>query len=535
MEVYYQFILQNAHFALNIIAALIFFAIAWLYFDSWTSRKGLKASLKWVGFFIISLSFVLNSIYIEQTILINPLLSRDTITLLVGILKVVGYGILTVALLSDHLQERPKIEANPLFSLGFLPMAFQVPVVSYLLFIGALLAIVNAFLYLRRATIGLENHLKIVSAASFFLSGYEVVSLGRLFQTSDIITISQFTSSFGGIWLIANFLLFISTVLFAKWIFGYLVKRIQTQLFMFVTAGIITIFLITTVSFTFLLFRNIQNTQLKHLMSDVGLLQYAFESKRQETLAIARLVAANQELAQAILNKDRGTLREITTSTLLTTKNSSLLVVDENSTVLMRAEDPERFGGSLTSEVIVQRALQNELSSTVATHENVLAPIVSIRSAAPVIVNGEIVGAVIAGIAIDNAFVDGIKNSTELDTAVYASNIRSATTFLAPDGRSRWIGVKEESTKIQDVVLKKGQVYSGELSVLNIPYLVTFAPLRDSDNNVVGMLFVGKKHTEILQTVGKTIELTFLLSTILLILSIFPAYIIARNITKQIS
>jgi methyl-accepting chemotaxis protein len=249
---------------------------------------------------------------------------------------------------------------------------------------------------------------------------------------------------------------------------------------------------------------------------------------------MAQLVAANQDVEQAILSRDRGLLREVTSSALSTSKNSNLIVVDENSVVLMRAEDPERIGGSLTSEVIVKRALQNQLSSTVSINENALAPIVSIRSAAPVISEGKVIGAVITGIAIDNAFVDGIKASTKLDTAVYANNIRSATTYLAFDGRSRWIGVTEEDKNVQETVLKQGKLYSGEMSVLNVPYLVTFAPLRDSDQNTIGMLFVGKKHTETLQTVGKTIELTFLISTILLILSIFPAFMIAKSITKQI-
>lgn len=535
MELHSQFLLQNAHFALNIISSLSFFAISWLYFDAWFVRRGLKASLKWVGFFFVSISFLTHSIYIEQTILVNPLLGADTIELLNTLLRTIGYAIIVMSLVTDHIQKRPKSKYVIFPAVPIVAIFLSVHPVTMLHFLNAILITVIAFLYLRRATIGLESHLKLVTSAFYLLAGFEVFSLGLLFGTSSNIALGQFTSAFGPAWIMVHLFQLVSVVIFARWVFGYLVKRIQTQLFMFVTTGIIAIFLITTIAFTFLLLRNIEQLQLEHLTSDVGALRYALQSKRQETLADAQLIAGNQDIALTLLDEDRGALRDISTTILLAKKESNLIIIDENSIVRMRAEDPDRFGDSLSSELIVKRALQKEASTTVAMHENVLAPIVSIRSAAPIVVEDQIIGVVIVGSVIDNAFVDGVKDATGLDTAIYAGNIRSATTYLAPDGKSRWIGVRESNSKVTEAVLKKRQVYSGALTILNTPYLASFAPLEDGDHNSIGMLFVGKKYTEILQTAGKSIELTFLVSTVLLIFSIFPAYFIARNITKQLS
>jgi len=59
-------------------------------------------------------------------------------------------------------------------------------------------------------------------------------------------------------------------------------------------------------------------------------------------------------------------------------------------------------------------------------------------------------------------------------------------------------------------------------------------PLKDVDNNPVGMLFVGKPQVGVLQAAGRSIEMTFLVAVILLVLSIIPAYFISKYLTNQI-
>src|SRR6202042_1550651 len=128
----------------------------------------------------------------------------------------------------------------------------------------------------------------------------------------------------------------------------------------------------------------------------------------------------------------------------------------------------------------------------------------------------------------------GIKHSTGLDSSIYAGNTVSATTFLAPDGISRWVGVKETSPAIKRTVLTRGQTYKGSVSVLNRQYLGVYLPLKNIDNSVIGMLFIGQTSLSILQTADHSIELTFVVTALLMVLSIVPAYLMARYISKQL-
>ena len=118
---------------------------------------------------------------------------------------------------------------------------------------------------------------------------------------------------------------------------------------------------------------------------------------------------------------------------------------------------------------------------------------------------------------------------------MYASNVRSATTFVASDGKSRLIGNREESPVIKSTVLGDGKPYTGAISILNVPFFAVYLPLKDSDGVTVGMLSVGSLQVGVLQAAGRSIELTFLVTVILLLLSILPAYYVSRYIAYQLS
>ena len=48
-----QFFLENGHFALNILAALVTFGVAWLYSDAYTINKKKHLLLKISGFLLL--------------------------------------------------------------------------------------------------------------------------------------------------------------------------------------------------------------------------------------------------------------------------------------------------------------------------------------------------------------------------------------------------------------------------------------------------------------------------------------------------
>jgi hypothetical protein len=67
-----------------------------------------------------------------------------------------------------------------------------------------ILAAIVAFLYLRRATIGLEAHLKPVALAFYVVSISEFVGLNTLFRQSNNVRIYEAVAPFGWIWILMH-------------------------------------------------------------------------------------------------------------------------------------------------------------------------------------------------------------------------------------------------------------------------------------------------------------------------------------------
>ena len=82
-----QFLLENLHFAINLFASLVFFAVSWLYLDAWMETKEHKELFKIIGFALFSLAFLVHATYIEQSVLTNAVFNSSLIEAAANIVK----------------------------------------------------------------------------------------------------------------------------------------------------------------------------------------------------------------------------------------------------------------------------------------------------------------------------------------------------------------------------------------------------------------------------------------------------------------
>jgi hypothetical protein len=157
-----------------------------------------------------------------------------------------------------------------------------------------------------------------------------------------------------------------------------------------------------------------------------------------------------------------------------------------------------------------------------------------VRAAVPIKSGDKVIGATVVALLLDNNFLDGVKKLTGLEMGVYGGEVLSATTISDLKGVTRPIGTKETNESVLNKVLIKGEDFSGVVSLLNTSYFAVYHPLKDIDNEEVGMLLAGRPSSSIFETAGKSIELTFMVTVILMILSVFPSYFVARYIFNQL-
>lgn len=519
---WYQFLWENFHFAVNLFTSLAFFSIFWLYFDAWVERKTFKEGLKILGFLLLSLSFLAHAVLIESSSLSVSVLGSGFGEQISLILKNIGYFLLLIGLITDPLIPKPKLTMIAVTNLA----------IPYLL--APVMAVMTAWFYLRRATIGLENHTKQVSGAFFCFAIYELLSLSNLFTSNSNVDIFRLVAPFGSIWIVTHVILVIGSIILIKWTFSYLLKRINTQLFIIFTTTTLTVFLLTAISFTFLLLKNLSDETLARLQTDVAVLSFALDSKKSEAEAAATILAQNPQMIEAVNLKDRKTLALGTQDLLLSQKLWSVVIVDDMGQVLARGEERDRVGDSMSGNSLIKRALIGEKGSSLFAQEGAIAPTMLIQAVVPIKLAEKVVGASVVAMTLDNNFLDGVKKVTGLEIGIYGGEVLSATTISDLAGKTRPIGIKESNTNIKNMVLIRGEGYSGLTTLLNSSYFAVYHPLRDINNEIVGMLLAGRPSSSIFISAGKSIELTFLITVVMMVLSIFPSYLISKYIYNQL-
>ena len=102
-----QFFGQNLHFVLSLLMALAAFAVFWLIFDAWYERREVKELLKWLGFLLLAVGFLLYAAVINQSSF-GKLAWNSHLSVISSLVRLAGYVAIVVGLALDPLQAKPK-------------------------------------------------------------------------------------------------------------------------------------------------------------------------------------------------------------------------------------------------------------------------------------------------------------------------------------------------------------------------------------------------------------------------------------------
>ena len=512
---------NTALFALNIIAAFVFFSTGILYFDSAQISKNKRTPLlRCVGFFCLAAVSALASISIES----------PALALIAQIVKISGLGLILFSLTEEPILSAPG-KKHAAVALP-IPALFQ----SLVPLSGVLMAL-TALTYFRKVEEGLEKQLKPAGVAFLLLSVSELLRMAFFWSDTTSVYWSRFLAKFGPLWNIQHLFEFLGVVVLGAWVWGYIRFRVKLQVFV-MTIGMSLVFLLTTtVFFTFMLLRNLENDALQHLKTDVKVLDYAVESLKERTAAQAKTVAQDSGVQTAFNKKDKKGLATLAAGYLSSQRASTLVIASTIGEVMVRAEDTSRTNDNVSTDPIIAAALKGQEAATIEYVPGIAVSEITVKAAVPMLGSGKaagkVIGVVETGFVVDSTFVDGVKSVTGLDAAVFGKDKRVATTFLAPDGKSRFVGTIETNTNVVQNVLEKGEVYIGAATVLNQPFYTAYAPLKAYDGSIAGMLFVGKLQTSLIDTAKRSIDLTFLGSAALIMLSVIPAFFFARFLQEH--
>jgi len=147
--------------------------------------------------------------------------------------------------------------------------------------------------------------------------------------------------------------------------------------------------------------------------------------------------------------------------------------------------------------------------------------------------NQTAVGTLLVGLNLaDQDTVDYMKNTAALEATIFAGNTRIATTIIKNDAAQ--VGTILDPA-IAETVLGQKLPYTGKAEILGDPYLVTYAPIINSHDEVVGALFVGKSIVSIYTILNQIVLYITILGLILLLFFyVFSNRWLRINITNPI-
>jgi len=383
--------------------------------------------------------------------------------------------------------------------------------------------------------LGLERHLKRIAFGFYFLALSELFSLNSLFENTKNIFVFELVSPFKLFWFLAHFFLLLSVLFFLPWVFYYLFKRISTQLFIIFETVMVVIFLLVTVVFSSFLLKNIEEDKKDQLLSSAKVVSFALEGKKKAIFSEAVVLSNDEVLKEAFRKKDKKELKKLATDYLLAYKKNSVLLVSTNGQVLARGENPEQVGESISEDSLFKKALGGAEAVDLVEKTNLFVPVISLKVASLIKNNEEKLGVILVEENLDNAFIDGLKKSTGFEASIFSEEKLSSTTIRLPDDKNRAVGIILNEKPIVKKVLTKKQAVVSTISFLNTSYLASFLPIINVEDQPIGILSVAQKETEVLRSAIFAIQKTFLSTVLLLFISVFPVYWIAKYLESQMS
>lgn len=311
------------------------------------------------------------------------------------------------------------------------------------------------------------------------------------------------------------------------------VKSIQSQLILYFTIAILVPAGITCVVGMMLIQNQIITRAETKTLSDLNSAREIYRNKISHIESITRLTAVRSLIVGALVDGDRAFLQNDLSKTLRRERLDVLTIVNKDGNVICRGRNQDVFGDNLLGDRFVARAIKtrqlvagtdivsrNQLLNESAElagqafMEFTVTPKtrlkedkqetsgMMLKAAVPIFDDkGDFLGVLLGGVLLNRNYeiVDKIKEvvhekeiykGQEIGTAtIFQNDLRVSTNVRNADGtRAIATLVSEE---VYDAVLKEGRRFVGEAFVVNAWYIAAYKPIRDIDQNIIGILYVG--------------------------------------------
>ncbi len=483
--------------------ALVFVMVAWLAFDAYSIRKDFLTASRGIGFLFLAFSQVMNVFSFEA----------ETYQYIGFSLYLFGLVLVVWNLFLEKPVERPSLSNYAILVLP--PIA---TLAFYINFWVIILHFLIAFLSYKQYK---KEDKKTLYPFILAFSLLTISSFFGFFYTKGY---------FNTVWVIGNIFQFSGFVFLAVWVWQYMQLRIREEMVMIFFSFTLLISIVVTFAFSMILVDQIETAIKTNLVINAKSMDYLILHLKEEALSKSRLFSSNVELREAIYRNNFSKIESLSDEFMKKENLGFLTVADSEGNVILRAHATTKRNDNILKESPLSKSVDGYSVSTIGPSD---VEGFSIRSSSPVILNGKVIGFVLAGFPMDNPFIDNLKKITGLDISVLEGDKFISSTIIGPDGRSRISGIKLNDPLMIKEVLVNGNIVTSRSEIVYKPYLVSYFPLKNIDNNIVGMFSIARSQREIFAIANTTNILTLVSVIIIMFILAFPIFVITKRLLND--
>ncbi len=304
--------------------------------------------------------------------------------------------------------------------------------------------------------------------------------------------------------------------------------------------------------------------------------RWVYESKVRDIDRVICWTSIRHVLKRAMRDRNISPIRGELSELMVKEGLDFLILADRKGTVIFRFHNPNVLGDSLIEDPFVRGALGKKIISgtQILSREELskegealvqraslrliptpkAKPIekaeetsgMVLRSAYPVMDDrGEVLGVLTGGILLNRNYeiVDRIKSIVFKDAKYHGKEVGTATIFLGDlristnvmdKDKNRAIGTRSMET-VQEQVLEKGLPWIQRAFVVDDWYITAYEPIRDIQNKIVGILYVGLLESRYAAMKERLTLLFFLFSMVGMLIALTFSFFLSWKILKKTS
>jgi two-component system, NtrC family, sensor kinase len=281
-------------------------------------------------------------------------------------------------------------------------------------------------------------------------------------------------------------------------------------------------------------------------------------------------------LKEALLSEDRGTLGKYLNEIRAVGDIEMLTITDSEGKVVLRSSNPGKFGDSQSGDQLIGKVLserrtlasplivareelekegrqfadraQIKLVDTPKAKPGAALEETSglvLKAAAPIRDDqGKLIGVLYGGDLVNRNYslVDKIKDTVYLGeqyqgmdmgtSTIFQGDLRISTNVLT-EGGERAIGTRV-SAEVHEKVFEQGAKWIDRAFVVNAWYITAYEPIRDIDENIIGILYVGLLEKKFVDIEYRTILIFFGITVLCMTIALIAANILSNTIIRPI-